>query len=195
MDEEYTAHETTQTPETKQDVIKRWVGLILCTLILIGSAILAAQGIKRALVKNVVYDEVVYMDPQTLYGAWRFAGIDHQYAGDTRTLEGAEAAYAGTVYNITESLFMASGAQEWSVSNPKYVIHSLIEEAPTCEFDDVRAWMGDELLGYYAVLSAGGTVQPYRIYFSRDSYWLAEFRDTDGRTVILGDLCRIEKTE
>ena len=181
-------------PESRTQLFKRWGGLVVCTLILIGCALLAGKALQKIVTIPTVYEQTVTIDIHDLYGAWRYTGIAHQWAGATQTLEAAESAMEGTVFAFTEKEFLAVGGQNWSVEQPQYILHALGK--PTGVFDDVKAWLGDDVLGYYAVLSAGGTVKPYRIYFSLDQYWIAEYTDnTADGSVVLYDLYQIEKTE
>lgn len=181
-----------ETPEERRKaLIRRWGGLILGTLILIACGLLVGKAVERLITVDVAYDEVVTIDINNLYGAWRFAEVSHQWAGSTATAEGVRSTMEGTVYGITEDSFVASGGQSWTIDRPQYILHAL--EEPTGAFDDVRTFLGDDVLGYYAVLSAGGTVQPYRIYVSLEDYWVTTFDDSEG-TVILHDIYRIEKS-
>ena len=90
---------------------------------------------------------------------------------------------------------LASGGVEWAVEHPQYALHAL--DGTPGAFDDVKQWLGEDVLGYYAILSSGGTVQPYRIYFSRDGrYWITSFTDnTADGSVILYDIYAMEKAE
>lgn len=183
-----------EQPESRKQLLRRWGGLIACTLILIGCAVLAGKALQKLVTVSTVYEQTVTIDINDLYGAWRYAGVAHQWAGSSQTQEAAETAMEGTVFAITEKEFLAVGGVNWSVERPQYILHALGE--PTGVFDDVKAWLGDDVLGYYSVLSAGGTVKPYRIYFSLDQYWIAEYTDnTADGSVILYDLYLIEKTE
>ena len=193
MDEQNQNTQTTeQTPENRHDVLKRWAGLIICTLILIGCSLLAAEALKRAMTVEVTYDEVITIDINDLYGSWRYAELSHPYLAVSVSPEMRDERYAETVFDISEKQFLATGGIEWYVDNPRYVLHALDE--PTGSFDDVKAMLGEDVLGYYAILSEGGTVQPYRIYFSQDSYWVTEFSDeNEAGAVILFDIMRIER--
>lgn len=184
-----------ETPqEQRKDILRRWAGLLACTLVLIGCGFLAGKAIERVVTVKTEYKQTVTIDIQDLYGTWRFAEVAHQWAGSERTLQGTQELMKGTVYGITEDSFLAAGGQEWVIENPQYILHALGE--PTGAFDDVKAWLGDEVLGYYTVLSEGGTVQPYRIYFSLETYWVAEFSDaTADGSIILYDIYRLEKSE
>lgn len=183
-----------EQPVQGVDLFRRWAGLILGTLVLITCGLLAGKAMERIVTVRTAYDEVITMELADLYGEWRFAALAHQWAGAAQTGDAAASEMEGTVFGITEKSFLVSGGQNWSVENPRYILHPL--EEPTGAFDDVRAYLGDEVLGYYAVLSEGGTVQPYRIYFSRDTYWVTSFRDnTADGSVILYDIYRIERAE
>ena len=193
MDEQNQNTQTTeQTPENRHDVLKRWAGLIICTLILIGCSLLAAEALKRAMTVEVTYDEVITIDINDLYGSWRYSELSHPYLAVSVSPEMRDERYAETVFDISEKQFLATGGIEWYVDNPRYVLHALDE--PTGSFDDVKAMLGEDVLGYYAILSEGGTVQPYRIYFSQDSYWVTEFSDeNEAGAIILFDIMRIER--
>ena len=181
-----------QTPETRKELLKRWLGLIVCTLILIGCSLLAAEALKKAMTVETVYDEVVTVDINDLYGSWRYAELSHQHIAVSASPELRDEHYSGTVFDISEKQFLATGGVEWYVDKPRYVLHAL--DAPTGSFDDVKAMLGDDVLGYYAILSEGGTVQPYRVYFSQNSYWVCEFSDeNEAEAVILYDILRIER--
>ncbi len=184
--------EPERASESRRDFIMRWAGLIVCTLVLIGCSLLAAEALKRALTVEVHYDELVSVDINELYGTWRYAELAHPYIAISASPELRDEHYSGTVFEITEQRFLATGSVEWHVENPRYVLHAL--EAPTGSFDDVKAMLGEEVLGYYSILSEGGTVQPYRIYFSRDEYWVTAFSDeNEAGVVILQDILRIER--
>ncbi len=202
MNDMNTDNQTTPTPEENElppeqpkDFVRRWAALIACTLVLIGTALLAAEAIRRTITVTTRYDEVVQIDIEDLYGSWRYAGLAHQWAGSSSTGDYIEETMTGTVFGITEQRFLASGGVEWAVEHPQYALHAL--EGTPGAFDDVKQWLGEDVLGYYAILSSGGTVQPYRIYFSRDGrYWITSFtNDTADGSVILYDIYAMEKAE
>ncbi len=179
---------------SRREVVRRWAGLILGTLVLIGCALLAGKAIERVVAPQVRYEQTVVLDIRELYGTWRYAETAHRWYGSELTPEALDEQMRGTVYVITEELFFAAGGQNWSVERPSYVLHPL-EEADS-PLDDVSSWVDEPILGYYAVLSSGGTVQPYRIYVSRENCYLAKYTDqTEGRRVALYDLFRLEKAE
>ena len=192
MDEHKSEAVSEQTPKAnRKSVLKNWLGLIAGTLILIGCALLAAKAIEKAMVTEVVYDEVITMDINDLYGGWKCAELVHQSAAISSSLELRAPQFENVLVDITEQHFYVSEL-EWRVERPSYILHTL--EEPTGSFDDVRAILGEDVLGYYSILSEGGTVKPYRIYFSKTDYWVAEFSDqNDAGIVVLSDIFRIER--
>lgn len=186
--------EQPREPESRKEILKRWAGLIVCTLILIGCSLLAAEALKRVMTVETVYDKVITVDIQDLYGAWRYAELSHQSDFLSVSPEFTAEQLESTLLDITEKQFFATGGVEWYVKNPQYILHAL--EEPTGSYDDVRALIGDEVLGYYSILSEGGTVQPYRIYFSLEDYWVCEFSDNnEAGIIILDNIFRIERVD
>lgn len=186
--------QVTPEPESRRDFIRRWAGLIVCTLILIACSLLVAEALKRIITVETVYDEAITIDVNDLYGSWRYAELSHKHIATSVSAELLDEHLRGTVLDITQKRFLATGGVEWYVDKPRYVLHAL--EEPSGSFDDVETMLGEEVLGYYAILSEGGTVQPYRIYFSRDKYWATEFSDeNEAGAVILYDIFRIERAD
>ena len=63
MNDMNTDNQTTPTPEENElppeqprDIARRWVALIVCTLVLIGTALLAAEAIRKAITVTTRYD-------------------------------------------------------------------------------------------------------------------------------------------